>query len=177
MGIELIPVDGTTVQVDCATSLQTLQTEYEKDDSILKRLNIKIDLGRTLNRNKNPVAENAVKEFNKERLRLNPAGGPISEIDRALITKNMNSRIRDRGFSSKEIAFQRDQMSNNTKSVSDEEMSSVQYQNRKQNHPKKFSIPKERFELGDNVLRGRENYKVVELFVKDDENWAKLQKS
>merc|ERR1711888_85050 len=185
MGIELIPVDGTTVQVDCATSLQTLQAEYEEDESILKRLNIKIDLGRTLNKNKSPVAENAVKEFHKERLRLNPAGGPISEIDRALITKNMNSRNRDRGFSSKEIAFQRDQMSNNTKSVSGEEMSSVQYQNRKKNHPKKFSIPKERFKLGDNVflkndkskLRGRENYKVVKIFMKDGENWAKLQKS
>ena len=133
--IETIPANGTTVQVDCATSLQTLQKEYEEDDSILKRLGIKIDLGRTLNKNKNPVAENAVKEFHKERLRLNPAGGPISEIDRALITKNMNSRIRDRGLSSKEIAFQRDQISNDTKPVSDEEMSSKQYQNRKQNYP------------------------------------------
>ena len=64
-------------------------------------------------------------------------------------------------------------------------MSHIQYQNRKQNHPHEFSIAKERFKLGDNVflkndkskLRGREVYKVVEVFVKDDENWAKLQKS
>merc|ERR1711888_370441 len=101
----MIPTSGTTVQVDCATSLQTLQSEYEKDDSLLKRLHIKIDLGRTLNKNKNPVAENAIKEFHKERLRLNPAGGPVTETERSMITKNMNSRIRDRGFSSKEIAF------------------------------------------------------------------------
>ena len=60
--IETIPATGTMVQVDCATSLQTLQKEYEEDDSILKQLGIKIDLGRTLNKNKNPVAENAVKE-------------------------------------------------------------------------------------------------------------------
>ena len=61
----------------------------------------------------------------------------------------------------------------------------MQYQNRKQNHPHEFSTSKEQFKLGDNVflkndkskLRGREVYKVVEVFVKDDENWAKLQKS
>ena len=98
------------------------------------------------------MAENAVKEFHKERLRLNPMGGPISQIDRALITKNMNSRIRDRGFSSKEIAFQRDQISNDTKPVSDEEMSRIQYQNRTQNHPQEFSISKEQFQQGDNVF-------------------------
>merc|ERR1711888_420457 len=101
---------------------------------------------------KNPVAENAVKEFHKERLRLNPAGGPVSEIDRAMITKNMNSRIRDRGFSSKEIAFQRDQMLNTTKPILDEEMSRMQYQNRKQNHPQEFSVAKEQFKPGDNVF-------------------------
>ena len=159
--------------------------EPTQDDSILKRLDIKIDLGRTLNKNKNPVAENAVKEFHKERLRLNPAGGPVTEIDRALITKNMDSRIIDRGFSSQELAFQRDQVSNNAKPVSDKEMSRMEYQNRKQKHPHEFSISKEQFKLGDNVflkndkskLRGREVYKVVEVFIKDDENWAKLQKS
>merc|ERR1712215_289726 len=162
-----------------------IKKEYEEDNSVLKQLNIKIDLGRTLNKNKNPVAENAIKEFHKERLRLNPAGGPVTEIERARITKNMNSRIRDRGFSSKEIAFQRDQMSNRTKSISDEKMSCVQYQNRKENHPTGISKSKVRFKPGDNVfvksdknkLKGREMYKVVEVFNKNDEDWAKLQKS
>ena len=82
-----------------------------------------VDLGRSLNKNKNPVEENAVKEFHKECLRLNPSGGPISEIDRALVSKNMNSRIRNRWFSSKEIAFQRDQITNKVKHISDDKMS------------------------------------------------------
>ena len=30
---------------------------------------------------------NAIKEFHKERLELNPAGGKISEIERSIITK------------------------------------------------------------------------------------------
>ena len=110
--IEAIPDTGTVVQVDNAPALQSLKTESESDGSVLRKLNIKIDLGRTFNKNKNPVAENAIKEFHKERLRLNPSGGPVSEIELAIITKNMNSRIRSRGFSAKEIAFQRDQVSN-----------------------------------------------------------------
>ena len=68
------------VQVDNAPALQSLKTESETDGSIPKKLNIKVDLGRIFNKNKNPVAENAIKEFHKERLRLNPSGGPISEI-------------------------------------------------------------------------------------------------
>ena len=91
----LMPDVGTTVQVDCAPGLQTLAAESKLDGTILKKLGILVDLGRTLNVNKNPVAENAIKEFHKERLKLNAAGGRISEIERAIITKNMNSRIRE----------------------------------------------------------------------------------
>ena len=76
-------------------------------------------------------------------------------------------------------------MSNKTKSISDEKMSCVQYQNRKENHPTEISKTKVRFKPGDNVfvksdknkLKGREMYKVVEVFNKNDEDWAKLQKS
>ena len=84
-------------------------------------------MGRSHNPNKNPVAENAVKEFHKECLRVNPRGGPLSETERVLITRSMNSRIRSRGFSAKEMAFQRDQITNKIKHVSDEEMSTQQY--------------------------------------------------
>ena len=59
--LELIPVDGVTIQVDEAPAFQTLQ-ESQTDGSLLKQLNICIDLGRTFNKNKNPVAENAIKE-------------------------------------------------------------------------------------------------------------------
>ena len=80
--IDFIPETGTTVQVDCAPGLQTLAAEAKLDGSILKKLGIVIDLGRVHNVNKNPVAENAIKEFHKERLRLNSAGGRISETEK-----------------------------------------------------------------------------------------------
>ena len=91
--LEFMPKNGSTVQVDCAPGLQTLATESKIDGSILKRLGIQIDLGRTLNPNENPIAENFIREFDKERLKLNILSGRITEIQRAIITKNMNSRM------------------------------------------------------------------------------------
>ena len=78
--LDLMPEAGATVQVDCAPGLQTLAAESKLDGSTLKKLGIEIDLGRVHNVNKNPVAENAIKEFHKERLKLNPCGRRINEI-------------------------------------------------------------------------------------------------
>ena len=125
--LELMPDVGTTVQVNCAPSLQTLAAESKFDGSILKKLGILVDLGRTLNVNKNPVAENAIKELHKERLKLNAAGGRISEIERSVITKNMNSRIRERGLTSKEMALNRDQCSNEVKPSDDNALANEQF--------------------------------------------------
>ena len=183
--IEMIPASGAVVQVDAAPAFQTLKTESDSKGSLLQKLGIKVDLGRTLNKNKNPVAENAIKEFHKECLRLNPSGGPLSEINRAMITKNMNERIRDRGFSSKEIAYQRDQISNESQPISDVKMAEKQFEKRKEKHPKEYAKNHETFQIGENVLlksgktklRGREMYKIVDIYSNDDEIWATLQKT
>ena len=50
--LEFMPEEGATVQVDCAPGLQTLAAEAKIDGSILKKLGILIELGRTLNTNK-----------------------------------------------------------------------------------------------------------------------------
>ena len=76
--IELLPEGGAIVQLDNAPGWQTLQARSTVDGSILKKFKVQIDLGRVLNKNKNPISENAVKEFHKESLKLNPRGGPIS---------------------------------------------------------------------------------------------------
>ena len=102
--LDIIPEEGTTVRLDPASAHTSLVTETANEtidlsclenDSVLKRFNISIDLGRVHNLNKNPIAENAVKEFLKERLRLKPEGGPITEIERCIIMRNMNQRIRN----------------------------------------------------------------------------------
>ena len=63
----MMPSQGAKTQVDCAPALKTLAAESKMGGSILKKLGITVDLGRTLNINKNPVAENAIKKFHKER--------------------------------------------------------------------------------------------------------------
>ena len=184
--IELIPSEGATIQVDCATSFQTLSNECAKDGTILKELNLKIDLGRTLNKNKNPIAENAAKEFHKERLRLDPIGGPVTPTQLAIITKNINSRIRERNLSPKEIVFKRDQSSNIPKHMDDDVvLSEKQYESRVKRHNQYTHEPPIDYKIGDNVfithdkskLRGRQIYKVVNTYFKDNEPWATLQKA
>ena len=160
---------------------------------MLKRFGITIDLGRVHNPNKNPIAENAVKEFLKERLRLKPEGGPITDIERCIIMMNMNQRIRNRGLAPKEIFLRRDLTSNEVKHVNDEELSAKQTEIREKGHPinekckatyqKKPDIPD--VKVGDNVyirndlskLRAREQYTVVQIFEQDSIKWALLQKS
>ena len=134
--------------------------------------------------NKNPVAENAIKEFHKERLRLNPSGGKINEIDRSIITINMNSRVRERGLTPKEMAFNRDQITNELKPSNDVILCQRQTEIRTNRHPSIKVDTETKFNVGDNVflktdkskLRGREVYKVTDLFQKNEENWAIIQK-
>ena len=90
MIIEFIPHSGTVVQVDCATSWATLANESNSSQSELKRLNSIIELGRHMNK-KNPVSDNACKEFHKEILRLKPEVSKLTEIERAIITSNIGT--------------------------------------------------------------------------------------
>ena len=142
--LDMIPEEGTTVRLDSASAHKSLLNETKantadlsslENDVILKRLGIKIDLGRVHNPNKNPVAENAVKEFLKERLRLKPEGGLVTEIERCIIMRNMNKRIRNRGLTPKEIVLKRDLTSNKPKDVDDNELSEMQASLRERDHP------------------------------------------
>ena len=147
------------------------------------RLNIKIDLGRHHNKNKNPVSDNACKEFHKEVLRLKPDGSALTDIERAIITSNLNQRIRKSGFSSKEICFKRDVVSNEDKVVDDEAIAEETIKSRQDKHNKVASNDV-LFNVGDNVYlkddkskwRARHLYRVIEVYVKDGENWATIQK-
>ena len=129
------------------------------------------------------MAENAIKEFHKERLKLNPAGGRINEIERSIITKNMNSRVRERGLTPKEMAFNRDQITNEVKPSNDETLSKQQAEIRTERHPPRKKVEDSNFDIGDNVFlkadkskqRGREVYKIINIFQKNEEKWATIQ--
>lgn len=188
--LDIMPSTGTTVRVDAAPGLFSIQQALQdlENDDILKKCSVKLEIGRTHNVNKNPIAENCVKEFRKERLRLDPRGGPISEQDRILITKNVNSRIRNRGLSSKEILLRRDHESNNIISIKDSDLSLSQFNKRNlvnDKHNNTATDSPHSFTIGDRIyiisdlskLRSREEYIVTSLFSKNDEKWAEIMKS
>ena len=181
--LDFVPEAGSTVQVDCATAWATLEKESKMEHSDLKKLNIKIDLGRHHNVNKNPVSDNACKEFHKELLRLKPEGSPLTEIERAVVTSNMNKRIRKSGFSSKEICFKRDLILNTHKDVDDKAVAENIIEEREKQHNKVIQKPFD-FEIGHNVfmkndkskLKARQLYRIVDIYTKTNEPWASIQK-
>ena len=184
--VDLIPDSGATIQVDNAPGFQSLQKEHQLEGSLLLKHGITVDLGRVLNKNKNPVAENGIKEFLKECLRANPSGGPLTGMQLAMVTKVMNGRVRNRGYSSKEILLQRDQSSLEPKILSDAQLGVDQFDKRQAAHSKP-SDKDHNSELlvGQNVMlregksktKGRELFKVIKLYMKDDELWATVLKA
>ena len=183
--VPVSPSSGSTIRLDPSPAHQSLANL--ENDELLQKFNISIDLGRIHNINKNPVAENAIKEFRKERLRLKKHGGPITELERILITKNMNHRIRNRGLASKEIFHRRSLTDNKPINISDLSLSDQQFQLRTSTH-KHAPAPSPsdpEYAVGDRVfirrdlnkLRGREEYLIVNLQLVNNEPGAILRKS
>ena len=64
--IELCPLDGppALVRTDPAPGFESLAA-----DDMLRRHNIQLELGRAKNKNKNPIADTGIQEFEEELLR------------------------------------------------------------------------------------------------------------
>ena len=77
------------------------------DDPLLKKHRITIELGQAKNPNKNPVAERAFQELETELFCQQPLGGVVSPLTLAVATSALNSRIRSRDLSSREMWTQR----------------------------------------------------------------------
>ena len=71
-----------------------------------------IETGRVKNHNKNHVAEKAVQETENELLRQDPLCGSVSATALYVAAAYLNTRIRNRGLSAREMWTQRDQFSN-----------------------------------------------------------------
>ena len=97
---------------------------------------------------------------------------------------NMNRRIRHLGSSSKEICFQRDMVTNAHKPANDKKLASDINQARTASHNKHEPSKNEEFRVGMNVvikselskLSARKPYRIINLFEKDGEDYATLQK-
>ena len=166
--LDLVSDEGATIRVDGATSFQALERESHMKGSTLNKLGIKIVVGRLVNKNKNPSAENSIKEVQKEILRLKNEPGPISKIDLSLVLRNINSRIRHHGFSSKEILFRRNHLTNQQINVDDENIGSLIMDNKTKSkeNSRKFKLkshkpsPAQQFDIGNLVYIRNSNDKI-----------------
>ena len=158
--LDILPDTGTEVRLDAAVAFQSLEIESLTSDTLLNKLGIRLVIGRTLNKNKNPIAENAVKELQKEILRHKQSPGQISPTDLNIILKNINSRVRANGLSSKEMMFRRDILSNKPLNTDDSNLVSERATARdksskaSQKHKAKSKkpTPDQTFHVGDLVL-------------------------
>ena len=130
--LELRPMDGppTVIRTDPAPDFKALV-----DEPLLKKHRITIELGQAKNPNKNPVDERAVQELETELLRQEPLGGAVSPLTLAIATSALNSRIRSRGLSSREMWTQRNQFSNQQLPLADNHITALQHEQRLSNHP------------------------------------------
>ena len=124
---QLRPNPQTTVEVrvDNAPGFNAL-----KNDVQLKKLNIHLDFGRVKNPNKNPVVDKGIQELISEILKFNVEAGPVSADSLAIVTNQLNSRIRGRGLTSWEILYQRDHESGSQLDIDDNKLSQLQEQTR-----------------------------------------------
>ena len=109
------PQTCVVVRADNAPGFMAL-----KDDPVLTKVNISIDLGRVHNKDKNPVIDKGISELISEILRLKPEGGQIDEIDLSLAVSQLNARIRGRGLTAWEILVQRDSVTGQRLDIDDE---------------------------------------------------------
>ena len=130
--IELRPLNGpiAVIRTDPAPGFQALI-----NDQLLQEHRLSIEVGRIKNPNKNPVAERAVQEVEAELLRQDPNGGAITPLQLSIAVARLNSRIRKRGLSAREMFMQRDEFTNDQLPISDRDLIQAQYDQRVSNHP------------------------------------------
>ena len=131
MCLELRSLDGpmAVIRVNPAPGFVALT-----EDKTLTDLHLQLEIGRVKNINKNPIAEWAIEELEGELLRQQPGGGHITPLVLAQATARLNSRIRSRGLSSREMFLQCDQFINEQLPLVDHDLIHKQHEQRTSDH-------------------------------------------
>ena len=118
------------VHVDSAPGFIAL-----KDDHTFKLKGIELEYGRVKNLNKNSVADKAIQELELEILKIDPSGSAITPTQLQEAVNVLNTRIRNRSLSAREIIFQRDQNKGEQLKFKDSILRDQQQHIRSKNHP------------------------------------------
>lgn len=158
-------------------------------DELLTRHRISIEIGRAKNRD-NPVADKDIQELEDEILRQDTIDRTVSALSLTLATPRLNSRIRNRGLSAREMWTQRVQFSNTSSQIplADLDLITKQHALRTANHkyseksktPSGRQQPLNSLNVGDliylyadrNKSSARDRYLVVSV----ENSWCKIRK-
>ena len=105
------------VKADHATSFQTLV-----GSKLLNELGIIIELGEPKNPNKNPICDRAISEIQEEFAKIQPEGGPITELGLAISVARLNSKIRNNSLSAIEMWTARSMNTGKTIKIDDDKI-------------------------------------------------------
>ena len=122
------PQTTALVRVDNAPGFVALHKDVQ-----LGKLNIILDDGRRHNPNKNPVIDKGIQELITEILKYTEEAGPVTAEILAIVTNQLNSRIRGRGLTSWEILYQRDHNSGAQLDIDDKTLATLQENTRLSN--------------------------------------------
>ena len=86
------------------------------------------------NKNSNSIIDKGIQELEDEILKIDPSGTSISALNLQLALDSLNTRIRNRGVSAKEVLLQRDQYTNNEFPIDDVVLSEKQTDIHNRNH-------------------------------------------
>ena len=116
---------ATTGCHQCASLLKVLNVIQEQSTS---------DPPEKIEFNKNPIAERAIQELEDEILRQGPTCRAVMSLTLSLAVARMNTRIRYRGISSREMWTQLDQFTNSQLPFNDQKLTIQQHDQKVANH-------------------------------------------
>ena len=171
------------VRIDAASGFQAL-----RHDSTLQEKGMKLDFGHVKNKNSNSVVDKGIQELEAELLKSGCSNTPVTSLKLQCALDVLNSRVRNRGLSAKEILFQRDQQTSEQIHFNDLELADKQQNIRIRNHdssarskaPGKRVAETHNIQVGDLVFikderdknKARDRYIVVSI----EQDRASLQK-
>ena len=179
---QFVSQKGCVVRTDGAAYFQKLRTEAQQEDSVWSKLGIKFELGNSLHVNKNPSAENVIKEAHDS---INKLGypGALLHADLVLVVKRINAKIRQHGYSSLELFCKRSSATGKDVVLTDSSLADKQMSTRLSSHnpPQPLS---HNFSVGDLVmvkskkdkLHPRDTYIIHDFSTENDAQWAEILK-
>ena len=158
------------------------------NDALLAKYRLTIELGRVKNVNKNPVADKAVRELKCELVHQQPTGGTVTQLVLSVATANLNTRVRNKWFSARELWTQRDQFTNEQLPLTDYNLIRQQHRLRNAYHAHSEmskspggALPKyQHIDFGDNVYlyadRNKRRSRCRYIVVSTDGSWLNISK-